>query len=130
MKVLGMRGRFICVLDRYKLRWSVLLIQEARQAKDPVTVGASRVSTKRHRQQFQQGFLLIKREAYDSPMHLEFARRCGHDGVGNRDRIRSLERRQIRVPIGVEIEVQMPNFGNALLGPFFRFPGTRGFAAT
>jgi hypothetical protein len=54
MKVLGMRGLFTRVFDRYKLRRSVLLVQESRQAKDPVTVSASRVPTKRHRQQFEQ----------------------------------------------------------------------------
>ena len=88
LKVLGMRRRSARVFDRYKVRRSVLLVQESRQAKDPVAVGASRVSTEGHGQQFEQGFLLLKGEAFDPPKHLVFARRCGHDCVRNRDRIR------------------------------------------
>ena len=129
MKVLGMRSLFTPVFDRYKLRWSVLLVQEPRQAKDPITVGASRVPTKRHRQQFEQGFLLIKREAFDSPMHLVFARRGGHDCVGNRDSIRNLERRQIGVPLVSRSRYKWRTSATLSLVRF-RLPETRGFAAT
>src|SRR6516162_5641399 len=116
-KVLRMPGRITRVFDRYEWSLSVLLVQESRQAKHPVTVRASGVSAKRTREYFEHAFLLLKREAFDPPKHLVFAGGCCDDRSRNRDRIRRAKSGESRIPIGVEIEVQIPDLGDAFLGP-------------
>ena len=117
-KVLGIRGRFAQVFDRYEMRRRVLMVQESRQAKHPVTVGASRVAAKGEGEHLEGGFLPLEGKAFDPPKHLVFAGGCGHDCRRNRDRIRGPQRVEFRIPIEVQIQVKVPDSGNALFGAF------------
>src|SRR5208282_3489390 len=93
-------------------------MQETRQAKDAVTVGAGGIAAKGDRKQFQGAFLLFESEAVHSPEDLVFTERCREDCIWRGNRFGGPERSEMGLAVGIQIKVQMPHRGDALFGAF------------
>ncbi len=117
-EVIGIPGGIAGVFDRDGIRRIVLAIQESGEAENPVAVGASGIAAKGNGKQFQRAFLLFESEAFNSPEDLILTERCREDRIRRGNRIRGPERSEAGLAIGVQIQIQMPDRGDALFGAF------------
>jgi hypothetical protein len=101
-----------------QIRWIVLAIQESRQAEDAVAVCAGGIAAKGNREQFQGAFLLFESKAVNPPEDLVLTERSREDCVRWGNRIGSPERSEMGLPVGIQVEIQMPHCGDALFGAF------------
>ena len=113
---LGFGSRTGEVLDRDGVGGRVLSIVETRNANDSVAVRASRIAAEGGCELLQHQLLRGKVEALHRPEHLVLARRSSDDGVWLWNRIGSAKRSDTSVPIRVDVQVQMPDFGDAFFG--------------
>src|SRR5258708_40325497 len=111
---MGMPSGIARVFDCDRIRGIVLAIQESRQAKDAVTVGAGGIAAKADRKQFQGAFLLFESEAVHSPEDLVFTERCREDCIWRRNRFGGPEQSEARVSLRVHITSQIPPRPQAL----------------
>ena len=105
------------VFDRDLVSRIVLAVAEARHAKHPVAVGASRVSTEGYSEQLQRVLLLIKVEPFDPPKRLVLAGRSRKDCARNGHGIRRSQGGNSLLTIYVDIYIKVANLCDAFLGP-------------
>jgi hypothetical protein len=111
-----MPGEISRVFDRDGIRRIVLTVHEAGQPEDPITVRTGRIAAEGNRKQLESTFLVFDSEAFNSPEHLVFAKRCRKDRSGRRNRIGGAEGGESGFAFGIQIEVQMPHASDAFFG--------------
>jgi len=116
VKVIRMVGRIGEVLDGDELCRIVLAIHESGDAKNAVAVCAGDVAVERHRKQLERHLLRVEVKVLHAPQHLVFARRCGDDHVRLRHKLGSPERSEPGFSVHVDVDVQMANGSDAILG--------------